>query len=148
MARTNTFTLRGFVGRDAEARTVGSGRTLAKFSLCASERWRTPDGQPVERAHWFTVTCWGRQAEIALARVQKGTLVEVHGRLEPRTYEHAGQKHYEIDLVASELVFVDKATGQPLAELTAEAAPEPETAPAPAPEVPAAKPRRRRAQAS
>lgn len=78
MARSNSFTLRGFVGRDAESKTTGSGKALAQFNLCASERWQTPDGRAVEKSHWFRITCWGRQAEIAQARVTKGTLVEVH----------------------------------------------------------------------
>ena len=80
MTRNDSFTLRGFVGRDAEIKQVANGRMLAQFNLCVSERWQTPDGRPVEKAHWFRITCWGRQAEIAQQRIAKGTLVEVHGR--------------------------------------------------------------------
>jgi single-strand DNA-binding protein len=147
MARnSNSFTLRGFVGRDAEVKTVGTGKTLAQFNLCASERWQTADGRSIEKSNWFRITCWGRQAEIAAARVLKGTLIEVHGRLESRQWERDGQTQYATDLVASELVFIDKTTGQPIteqqitvAEAPAETAPTAEQATAPA-----SKPRRRR----
>ena len=148
MARnSNSFTLRGFVGRDAEVKTVGTGKTLAQFNLCASERWQTPDGRSIEKSNWFRITCWGRQAEIAAARVLKGTLIEIHGRLESRQWERDGQTQYATDLVASELVFIDKATGQPITKqpLTAAEDAPAETAPAADQALaPTPKPRRRK----
>jgi single-strand DNA-binding protein len=154
MARSNSFTLRGFVGRDAETRATSTGRALAQFSICISERWQAADGQAVEKAQWFRITCWGRQAEIAARRVSKGALLEVHGRLEARSWKGANdQTHYATDLVATELVFIDNTTGQPFAvqpvgdsALADEPAEAPAETPEPAPEAeeqPPAKRRRR-----
>lgn len=44
MARSNSFTLRGFVGKDAELKITSTGKQLAQFSLCVEERWQTVDG--------------------------------------------------------------------------------------------------------
>jgi single-strand DNA-binding protein len=132
MARNNSFTLRGFVGKDAEVKTVGTGTTLAQFNLCVEERWQTRDGQAGSKKDWFKLTAWGRQAEIAAERIVKGALVEVHGRLENRSWERDGQKHYATDLVVSELVFIDRTTGQPIAEPVATPSAEPVVAEPPA----------------
>ncbi len=114
MARNNSFTLRGFVGNDAEIKTTTSGKTLAQFNLCVEERWQA-HGEQNSKKEWFRLTAWGRQAEIAAERIVKGTLVEVHGRLENRNWsDGSGQKHYTTDLIVLEIVFIDRSTGQPI----------------------------------
>jgi single-strand DNA-binding protein len=150
MARTNSFSIRGFVGKDAEVKALASGKQLAQFSLCVEERWQAADGQTVSKKEWFKLLAWGRQAEIAAERVRKGTLLEAHGRLENRSWiDSAGQKHYTIDLVVRELVFIDRSTGQPIEEPTPSSQPEePAAAPEPTPEqaepAPERTPRRRK----
>jgi single-strand DNA-binding protein len=142
MTRNNSFTLRGFVGNDAEIKTTDSGRQLAQFSVCVEERWQAR-GEQQSKKEWFRLIAWGRQAEIAQSRIKKGTLVEVHGRLEHRSWSDSnGQKHYATDLIVLEMVFIDRSTGQPIAEAAEAVQP---VAPVPVEEAP--KPRRRKVAA-
>jgi single-strand DNA-binding protein len=57
------------------------------------------------------VTLFGDQAENASKYLAKGREVYVEGRLQTRSYDKEGQKHYVTDIVADRVVFLGGGDG-------------------------------------
>ena len=71
----NVITLVGRAGRDPEVRYFESGTMVANLSLAvnAYKRDEAPD--------WFNLTIWGKQAQVAVDYVKKGSQIAVSGRM-------------------------------------------------------------------
>jgi single-strand DNA-binding protein len=71
----NNITLVGRAGRDPEVRYFESGTMVANLSLAvnAYKRDEAPD--------WFSLTIWGKQAQVAADYVRKGSQIAVSGRM-------------------------------------------------------------------
>jgi len=57
------------------------------------------------------VTVWGDQAENCSKYLAKGRSVYIEGRLQTRSYDKDGQKHYATDVVADRVVFLSSGGG-------------------------------------
>ena len=57
------------------------------------------------------MTVWGDQAENCNKYLAKGRSVYVEGRLQTRSYDKDGQKHYATDIVADRVVFLGSGGG-------------------------------------
>ena len=68
-------------------------------------------GQRQERTEWHRVTVWGDQAENCNKYLSKGRSVYIEGRLQTRSYDKDGQKHYATDIVADRVVFLGSGSG-------------------------------------
>lgn len=76
----------GNVGRDPELRYTNNGTAVCDFSLAVNRRRKVGD-QWEDETVWFTVTCWGKDAEFAKEYVHKGRQVLVESdRLEAEAY--------------------------------------------------------------
>lgn len=80
MSANNHGVFIGRVGKDPETRTVGSGRSVTKFSLAVKRPGKDAKGQEV--TDWFSVDVWGKQAELAMQLITKGALISVHGAVQ------------------------------------------------------------------
>ena len=109
MARgLNKVMIIGNVGNDPEMRYTPSGRPLTSFSIATSRSWTTSEGERREATEWFRVVAWGNLAEICSKYLSKGSRVYVEGRLQTRSWESQGQKQYRTELVANEMVLLDR----------------------------------------
>ena len=96
----------GRLGRDPELRHTADQRPVATLSLAT--RRLTPAGAEPQ-SDWHRVVCWGELAAFAAQHLAKGRLVYVGGRLEYRVREgRAGERHRSVDVVAAELVPLDR----------------------------------------
>lgn len=108
MAGLCKATIVGNLGADPEQRFTQDGRPITRFRVAVNNRRKDRDGNFADHTEWFAVTAFGRQAEIAAERLQKGSRVYVDGRLESRTYQgNDGQSRYSLDIVANELILLD-----------------------------------------
>lgn len=98
MKHKRTFTLRGRLWADPEQVSAN----VVKIPIVVNERYRDGNGEWQEKSEWFKPVAFGKQAELALAYLRKGTAIEVQGELQNRSYEKDGQKHYTMDLVVDE----------------------------------------------
>jgi single-strand DNA-binding protein len=71
----NSITLVGRAGRDPEVRYFETGTMVAKLSLAVNRR--SKDEEP----DWFNLEIWGKQAQVAVDYVRKGSLIGVIGRV-------------------------------------------------------------------
>ena len=108
MARgLNKVMIIGNLGSDPEMRYTPTGRPVTSFSMATSRSWVTSEGEQREATEWFRVVAWGNLAEICNRYLSKGSRVYVEGRLQTRSWENQGQKHYRTEVVANEMVLLD-----------------------------------------
>lgn len=102
----NKVILIGNLGADPELRYTQSGQAVADLRIATNESWTDKEGQKQERTEWHSVVLWGKPAEIVKQHAGKGETLYIEGRLQTRTYEKDGQKHYRTEVVADQFQFL------------------------------------------
>lgn len=111
MGSVNKVFLLGRLGRDAEVKVTASGQSVGSFSMATSERWKDRSGQWQERTEWHRVVLWGKAAESLQPYLVKGKEIHVEGRLQTRSWEKDGQKHYSTEVVADRVTLLGGGNG-------------------------------------
>ena len=76
----NSITLIGRAGRDPEVKYFEDGKLVANFTLAVNGYKR--DDEP----DWFTLEIWGKQAQVAVDYVRKGSQIAVIGSVKLETW--------------------------------------------------------------
>lgn len=110
MPNINSVSITGNLTKDPELRTIGSGTSLCKLRIANNTR-RKVNGEWVDKPNYFSVTVWGKQAEIAAQYLAKGRKVAIVGRLEWSEWEakDGSGKREGIEIVANDLEFLTPA---------------------------------------
>lgn len=104
MAKFNSCTFIGRLGKEPNFTVIPSGTPVAKFSLAVDQGKDKP-------AMWLNIVAWDKLAEIVEKYAGKGMLVFVQGRLVIRPYEDkTGAKRQAVELVASTVQLLEKRT--------------------------------------
>ena len=111
MGSVNKVILIGNLGADPELKYTPSSRALCNLRIATTDVFKDKGGQRQERTEWHRVTVWGDQAENCSKYLSKGRSVYVEGRLQTRSYDKEGQKHYATDVVAERVVFLGSGGG-------------------------------------
>ena len=83
----NQITIVGFLGRDAQKKSLPNGTPVLNFSVATKKVWKDSNNEWQERTQWHQVICFGdRMAKLA-ERLLEGTLVYVQGELTTRDRE-------------------------------------------------------------
>lgn len=131
MMNLNRAMIIGNLTRDPEVRTTTSGQTVANFAVATNSMWTDAQGQKQERTEFHNVVAWARLGEIVGQYLTKGRKVYVEGRLQTRDWETPdGQKRQRTEIVAENVIMLDKAPQS--GESVQAAAPVPAYAGAPA----------------
>jgi single-strand DNA-binding protein len=108
MARSiNRVQLLGNLGHSPDLKATQDGTPVANFSVATSESWKGKDGNKQETVEWHRIVCWRKLAEIAGQYLHKGSKVYVDGKLQTRSWEKDGVKHFTTEIVATEIVMLD-----------------------------------------
>jgi single-strand DNA-binding protein len=125
--KTNSFELRGIVGNPPDVRFTTNGKTVATFSVYTRERWTDGSGEQREKSQRHQITAWGAQAEFAERRLEKGSRVQIVGRIDQQAWGEGQQRQYKTVLVATEIALIGEAAeAAPAAEEPAPQAEEPD----------------------
>jgi single-strand DNA-binding protein len=111
MGSVNKVILVGNLGADPELKYTPSNRALCSLRIATTEVFKDKSGQKQEKTEWHRVTVWGDQAENCSKYLAKGRSVYIEGRLQTRSYDKDGQKHYATDVVADRVVFLSSGGG-------------------------------------
>jgi len=111
MGSVNKVILIGNIGSDPELKWTPSNRAVCNMSLACNEAWKDKSGAKQERVEWIRVTVWGDTAENCAKYLTKGQSAYVEGRLQTRSYDKDGQKHYMTEVVADRVVFLGGGRG-------------------------------------
>jgi single-strand DNA-binding protein len=112
MGSVNKVILVGNLGADPELKYTPSSRAVCNLRIATTEVFKDKGGQRQEKTEWHRVTVWGDQAENCSKYLAKGRSVYVEGRLQTRSYDKDGQKHYATDVVADRVVFLGGGGGE------------------------------------
>lgn len=109
MSGVNKCIILGRLGQDPDLKYMADGTAVCRLSVATSETWKDKEtGEKQEKTEWHRITMWRRLAEIAGEYLKKGSQVFVEGKLQTRSYEKDGQKHYSTEIVADKMQLLDK----------------------------------------
>lgn len=104
----NRVQLIGHVGQDPEIKQLENGR-VANFTIATNDSYTNAKGEKVEQTEWHRVSAWGKTVDIIEQFLTKGSHVAVEGKLTHRSYDDKdGNKRYITEVIANELVFLNK----------------------------------------
>ncbi len=113
MARSlNQVTLMGNLTRDPELRQTPTGQNVTSFSLALNRSYKDQSGQWQEATDYVDITCWGPLAERVAQYLSKGRRCLVQGRLQSRSWEQDGVKRNKVEVLASDVTFLDSRGGE------------------------------------
>lgn len=101
----NQVILMGRLTRDPEMRTTPGGKNVTSFGLAVDK-----PGQD-DSADFFDVTAWEKLGELVNQYLSKGRRCLVQGRLSYRQWEQDGQKRSKVEVVATDVTFLDGPSG-------------------------------------
>ncbi len=111
MARSlNQVTLMGNLTRDPELRETPSGQSVTSFSLALNRSYKDSSGEWQEATDYVDIVAWGPLAERVSQYLSKGRRCLVQGRLQSRNWEQDGQKRSKVEVLASDVTFLDSRT--------------------------------------
>jgi single-strand DNA-binding protein len=114
MKGINKVILIGNAGKDPEYKTLQDGTAVAKITIATTETFRLKTGETQSRTDWHSIILWRGLATFASQYVHKGSLLYLEGKLRSRQYEDKeGQKRYVTEVVADQVVLLDKKTTAP-----------------------------------
>jgi single-strand DNA-binding protein len=113
MARSlNQVTLMGNLTRDPELRQTPNGQNVTNFSLALNRSYKDQAGEWQEVTDYIDIVCWGPLAERVAQYLSKGRRCLVQGRLQSRSWEQDGQKRNKVEVLASDVTFLDSRGGE------------------------------------
>lgn len=103
MAFDNTLVIIGNVTRDPEIRQTSGGNAMTNLAVAWNNRFQR-DGERVEEANFFDVTCFGQLAENVSESITRGMRVVVYGRLNQRKWEtETGEQRQKVEIIADDI---------------------------------------------
>ena len=109
MPSLNEVLLLGHLGRDAETASTPTGKTVTKFSIATTRRWKSGEERK-EETDWHNIVAWDVYEKIQ-CELLKGALVMVKGRLQTRSYENKdGNKVYTTEVIANNVFYMRQAS--------------------------------------
>ena len=105
----NKVQIIGHLGKDPEMRYTPSGKPVTTFSVAVTRSWVSSDSERHSETEWFNVVAWSNLAETCKQYLTKGRLVYIEGRLQTRRWDDKeGQKHTSVEVVANEMIMLDR----------------------------------------
>lgn len=112
----NKVMLIGNLGKDPEMRYTANGNAVTNFNMAVTRSFSGQEGRR-EETEWVTVVSWSKLAELVGQHLTKGRKVYVEGRLATRSWDGPdGQKRYRTEVVAEQILFLDRAPGAQYSE--------------------------------
>lgn len=97
----------GNLTRDPELRQTPSGQSVCSFSLALNRAYKDQSGEWQEATDYIDVVAWGPLGERVSQYLTKGRRCLVQGRLQSRSWEQEGQKRSKVEVLASDVTFLD-----------------------------------------
>jgi single-strand DNA-binding protein len=101
----NRANLIGRLGNDPELKNLPSGSAVCNFSVATTEYF-VKDGNKQEKTEWHRIVCFSKLAENCSKYLKKGKLVYIDGKIQTRSWDKDGQKHYATEIVANDVKFL------------------------------------------
>ena len=100
MLNYNKAIIVGNITQDPEKKVTDNGTTVTTFSVATNRKYK---GE--KQTEYHNVVSFGNTAEAIAQYMSKGSQILVEGRLQTRSWEKDGQKHYRTEIVANRVEF-------------------------------------------
>jgi single-strand DNA-binding protein len=104
----NKVTLLGRVGKDPELKATAGGTNVANLSLATDDRRKDAQGNWQNQTEWHNLVAFGKTADVFQQYVRKGAKLYIEGKIQTRSWEKDGQKHYKTEIVVNEMSMLDE----------------------------------------
>lgn len=102
----NKVIIGGRLTAEPELKQTQGGHSVASFSVAVNRR--TKPGKE-QKSDFFNVIAWRQTADFVARYFHKGSSICIVGVLQNSSWQDQnGQKHYRTDIVADEVMFVDR----------------------------------------
>lgn len=103
----NNVVLAGRLTRDPELKYTTTGTVTATFTLAVTRDFNNANGE--KESDFINCVVWRKTAETLANYAKKGSLIDVIGRVQTRSYENQqGQKVYVTEVVVEKFHFLEK----------------------------------------
>lgn len=117
----NSVNLLGNLTKEPDARMTGGGQAITTFTVATNRTYKDGNGDKKEQTDFHVIVTWGKLAELCGQVLKKGKKVYVNGRLQNREWIGTdGVKKYRTEIIADEVVFLDRPPKLDDGTLTAE----------------------------
>lgn len=100
----NYVELCGYAAASPEIRTFENGNKVASFRVATHEDIKNDQGEWTRITMWHPIVTWNRLADHAMQYVNKGSLVNLRGKIRRRSYtDKEGLTRVRFELVANDL---------------------------------------------
>lgn len=108
----NKVMLIGNLTRDPELKKTTGGQSVCTFSVATNRTYTDASGQKKDQVEYHNIVTWAKLAEICGQYLVKGKKVYVDGRLQTREWDgQDGQKKYRTEIVAENMIMLDRTGG-------------------------------------
>lgn len=97
----NKVILSGRIAKEFDIRRSGSSAVI-NFTLCVERVYKTED----KKADYINCVVWNKAAENLYRWCDKGSMIEVVGKLQTREYDKNGHKVYVTEVYVDEIHFL------------------------------------------
>jgi len=105
----NYVSVLGTISSDIKVRQLPSGSLICKFSIAHNERYKNQKNELIEKANFFDVTAFGKQAEVINQYFRKGSRILVQGSLSHDTWTaQDGTKRSKVSIKLDKFDFIDR----------------------------------------
>ncbi len=101
----NKVLLYGNLTRDPELKALPSGGSVVSFGIATSRSFKDKNGDKKEETEFHNLVAFGKLADIIGQYFKKGKPIYVEGRLQTRSWDKDGVKHYRTEVVIDEFQF-------------------------------------------
>lgn len=100
----NYVELCGYAASSPEIRVFENGNKMASFRVATHETIKNEAGEWIRITMWHPIVTWNRLADHAMQYVNKGSLVNLKGKIRRRSYtDKEGLTRVRFELVANDL---------------------------------------------
>lgn len=113
MLNVNEIKLLGHVGT-AELKEIADNETgevkhkVAIISVATNRSWTDKRGNEITETQWHRVILWNKLSEVIEKWVEIGSGVYINGRIEYRKYTNEGEEKWITEIIAKEIIVLDK----------------------------------------
>lgn len=96
----------GRLTKDVEVKITPNGKTVAGFTIAVRRDYKNAEGK--YDSDFFNCQAWGKTGETIGNYVTKGQRLYVEGKLQNRSWDKDGQKHYITEVIVNIFEFIEK----------------------------------------
>jgi len=105
----NKIQLLATMTRDCEVKYSQGGSAIGNFGVAYNDTWKDQSGQKKEKALFFDVSVFGKQAEIISQYFHKGSRILIEGSLDFQAWTaQDGSKKSKVGIKLTGFSFIDK----------------------------------------